>query len=1301
LKNFNGEPGSVPNRVGATIAHRGPASRSIWAGSLWFETPGTQSVESREMRGGSMWRGGKTARRPPSASSRRLGCESLETRCLLAITVDTLVDEADGSIVDGDVSLRDAIASAPAGETINFDALLDGGTIRLTLGELYITRAVTLDAALLSGGLTIDASGNDPTPAEGNGDGSRVFRIDDGKFLIDSTVTVVGLTITGGDPGGRVGAIDTRESLILRHTLIAENWSGGISTGIVPLGLNPYVMLTNSTIAGNRGGGIDSEGDVLIEGSTVSGNSGPDAGGINTLGSVTVIDSTISDNNGAGRSGISALRSVTVMGSTISGHIADFADGGGIQTSGDVTVSDSTISGNSGASGGGIHVSGAATIMRSTISGNSAGRNGGGIRAVGDVAIDSSTISGNSADDYGGGIDASGDVTIVNSTISDNSATFYGGGIHSSAAATVTGSTISANVSRFRGGGGISSSGFMTITSSTVSGNLAEDNGGGIHAAGGLSVTSSTVTENRAGEQGGGIWAQSDTIVLQNSIVAANANEVDGTAPDLWLDSIKLDVRFSMIGDNTGSGLGEAPVGMPDADGNLIGGAAHGVIDPELGPLSDNGGPTETHALLPGRLAINAGDVNAVAGENGVPEFDQRGEPFGRVFDGRIDIGAYEYQSSLDSLLVDTLTDESDGNHERGDMSLREAVQLANLYPGRDTIRFDPVLLEGGPAIMRLTMGEMAIADRTTIEGFEMDLLTIDASGNDPTPDEDNGDGSRIFNIDGGEGQLIDVEISGVTISGGDVIGDGGAILSRGNLRVTASRISGNSTSGGSSDHGGAIYVRDGILTIHHTTFSDNSASGDGGAVRSVGGHVLVTESTFSSNQAGGDGGAVSNSSNGSGSLIIRESTISGNSASRGGGGIWNSSGDLTVTGSTLSGNSAGLFERGGAIFSFLGNVAIADSTIRGNSAGRGGGIWSLDGIVEVTACSIRDNSAGGGGGGGINASAVVVAESMITANTSTASGGGISGLSITVTNSTISANLASGSGADGGGISAGTAASTSSVTVVVTNSTISGNSAAGSGGGIYHRSGSATVASSTISGNAAAAGGGMFANGDTSVRHSTVALNSATAVGKGIFINSGQLSLDHSIVALNLGTNGDINRLVGATVTAQYSLVGNNQGSGLGAAPVGAPDINGNFIGTPETPIDPGLGPLSHNGGPTMTRALLPGSPARDAGDPTATSETPDFDQRGSPFPRIAGGRIDMGAFEVQSIGDMCFDGTLDYDDIEGLVLGLRDAMAYEARYGVPPSANGDTDGDGAFDFDDITGFVALLGPIALSTLR
>jgi len=123
-----------------------------------------------------------------------------------------------------------------------------------------------------------------------------------------------------------------------------------------------------------------------------------------------------------------------------------------------------------------------------------------------------------------------------------------------------------------------------------------------------------------------------------------------GSGPDLLLDpDSTLDFDFSLIGGNAGTSLTEAQTA--DANGNLIGSAAGaGIIDPLLAPLADNGGPTQTHALLAGSPAIDAGDPTAVAGVGDTPLFDQRGTGFDRVLGGRLDIGAFE---SINDTAVD------------------------------------------------------------------------------------------------------------------------------------------------------------------------------------------------------------------------------------------------------------------------------------------------------------------------------------------------------------------------------------------------------------------------------------------------------------------------------------------------------------------------------------------------------------------------------------------------------------------------------------------------------------------------
>jgi predicted outer membrane repeat protein len=383
------------------------------------------------------------------------------------------------------------------------------------------------------------------------------------------------------------------------------------------------VTIRSSNVSENSGAGVWvwADDDLSVDSSTISGNEG---GGISASGDVIVNSSTISQNKGSG-----------------------------VSASGDVTVTSSDISGNSASGrggGGGIFASGKVTILSSTISNNSVDYYGygGGIYASGDVMVTSSIVSENSASVGGGGIHATGNVTVISSTFSANSARgSHGGGISTdSGSVTVIDSTISGNSAMDSAGGGISTWGRpsdVTVISSTVSDNLARDNGGGIWATGSVVVVSSTVSGNSVERgSGGGITVFSrGAVSITNSIVAANQG---GSSPDVALTSSSGTgrVRHSLIGHKGTTGLREAPVGAPDANGNLIGGRTYGAIDPRLGPLADNGGPTWTHALLPDSPAIDMGDPAAVAGVDGIPLFDQRGQPHARVVHGRIDIGAIE-----------------------------------------------------------------------------------------------------------------------------------------------------------------------------------------------------------------------------------------------------------------------------------------------------------------------------------------------------------------------------------------------------------------------------------------------------------------------------------------------------------------------------------------------------------------------------------------------------------------------------------------------------------------------------------
>jgi CSLREA domain-containing protein len=259
-----------------------------------------------------------------------------------------------------------------------------------------------------------------------------------------------------------------------------------------------------------------------------------------------------------------------------------------------VNISNLTITnGHVVTAGGGIHsFHGTLMLTGCTVSGNSAGE-GGGIYNFGPLTLLNSTISGNTAVASGGGISTERQtLNIMNSTISGNTAGGFGGGI----------------INLFGGG---------AITNSTISGNSAGGHGGGIYMDESLlTLTSVSVTNNRADSDGdgfgvgGGMRNRGFSPLLQNSIVAGNFNGASpGTTADDIVGLVNPTSSYNLIGTGDSGGLTDG------TNGNQV-----GVANPGLGPLASNGGPTETHALLPTSPAIDKGNSFGLT-------TDQRGSP--------------------------------------------------------------------------------------------------------------------------------------------------------------------------------------------------------------------------------------------------------------------------------------------------------------------------------------------------------------------------------------------------------------------------------------------------------------------------------------------------------------------------------------------------------------------------------------------------------------------------------------------------------------------------------------------------
>jgi hypothetical protein len=377
---------------------------------------------------------------------------------------------------------------------------------------------------------------------------------------------------------------------------------------------------------GSGSGAITIDGSGLTSPIVVSGNNAGrvflvDSGVQASIAGLTIQGGRITDANGAGiaNSGTLAMTSVTVINNSAnpssSGAMGTRASGGGIENFGTMTVTASRFVGNSAGSGGGIDNSGTLTLTDSQVAGNSASSAGGGIENSGMLRVLASTIATNSATSgLGGGIGNGGTMEIANSTITSNVSS-AGGGVYSTgvgASLVVSGCTFASNQAAgvtFVGGsngGGIYTRGGALIVNSTFVGNSAHavmvgaayGNGGAIY--GDATIIHCTISGNSAsaptsqyyyvGGAGGGLYLFSSLISsgqVLNTIVSGNS--ATGGGPAIQIPPTLLEQQSYR--------------GLPNGSSNNI----VSPVNPNLGPLQDNGGPTQTMALLPGSVAIGTG----------------------------------------------------------------------------------------------------------------------------------------------------------------------------------------------------------------------------------------------------------------------------------------------------------------------------------------------------------------------------------------------------------------------------------------------------------------------------------------------------------------------------------------------------------------------------------------------------------------------------------------------------------------------------------------------------------------------
>jgi hypothetical protein len=379
-------------------------------------------------------------------------------------------------------------------------------------------------------------------------------------------------------------------------------------------------------LRGPAGADLDDSGDLNL-GTPALGN--PTITITGAGAATTIIDGNLTDRV----LNIASGRSANISGVSIVNGVVTSADGGGVLNRGDLTLSDSTIShcqsildGFGGGDGGGIRNqfnAEALLLVRVTVKDNQA-YDGGGISSNASLAISQSTLSGNDALSWGGGLFSGYPAVIERSTIAGNSA-YKGGGIFVYV--------------------GYPTPDTMVVTNSTISENNASVDGGGIFNAATTNIYNTTIAFNQADADadfdgtGAGIFDSGNAGVVFNmhsSVVAGNYLSGYPVYSD-------CEAVVGFYGNNR---LGYAD-GCSVAAGSS-GGAVYLVHSlNELGFLKDNGGPTQTIALVPPSNMIDAGIATLEClDQKGQPlATDQRGRP--RIIGAYCDIGAYEYDDVI------------------------------------------------------------------------------------------------------------------------------------------------------------------------------------------------------------------------------------------------------------------------------------------------------------------------------------------------------------------------------------------------------------------------------------------------------------------------------------------------------------------------------------------------------------------------------------------------------------------------------------------------------------------------------
>jgi len=849
--------------------------------------------------------------------------------------------------------------------------------------------------------------------------------------------------------------------------------------------------------------------------------------------------------------------------------------------------------GNSDTSGGAVRVNEAnASLVRTVVKDNAAQGNGGGVSVSpgSSLSLLWSTFSGNSAAVNGGAIYSQAQLQDDRSRFTDNSAR-QGGAVYHQASeeAVITGTTFIGN-SAIENGGAIAAFGPVTLEQTVLGTNTAAQGGAIYGLDTHLSLLGGTVSGNGA-DRGAGLMSVRGSVMIDGTLMAGNVAVIDGGAVHA---SGELRIVNATLTGNLAQNRGGAIAWTTRQDSPLT---ASLEIDNSrilLNQAKDAGG----------LLAEMRDDVleewNAVVKNSTFSENRATG-----------DGGAILARRAKLSILDCSLGENAAGYNGGALRSLGSRISIE-----RSTFTGNEAAFGGGG--IHHEQGPVFDSSRA--------LLKIAAS-------EFTHNRGRALYSRG----WVEVTTSSFTENL-----DGAIELNGFPATIADSVISRNT-----APDGAGIYAQNGlwavvelglpqVFQILRTTISNNVATGFGGGGVMTSSSMLLEDCIIADNVASS---TVARNGLGAGvlfadgvynhSLVARRSAFVGNVATGNGGAIAALDGRLLqIVDSSFNHNSAA---NGGAVHVERTTSDILDSEFTENSATQSGGAIYANAAAHITHSSFSENSATNGGA--VAGFFSQMSTSTLVNNIASQAGGGVYALGGTIRGSSLSGNEAT----SGGGAYFERAG-------VIDSSTISGNSAV-NGGGVFSIA-QLEIANSTLSGNEAFNdGGGLYAGGNLTIRSSTVTLNRAEADGDGAGQGGGVAlagaatrSLENTILAGNVAGTANANEpndiaIFGGILSSasSFNLIGDpSSAGGL------AQGVNGNIVGD-------GLGgpraiatvletSLADNGGPTLTHALLTGSPAVDTGNPNFDTRTIPFDQRRAGYDRVAGAQVDIGAVEYGS---------------------------------------------------------------------